>query len=907
MIKISGVYRDPAGAAVPGALIAVKSKNNTLETFKCLCVETLTGPGGEYEFSVVPDDYEVFITYDNGIRQRLGFMRIEDGAADGSLNDYLIYADPELARPPVYSDIKRMSERTKTSEIASAESARESAAARDASVDAKNASVAAAESSKSSSEAASAASEESIKSAKESKGYAGSSADSAAESKANADRSDGAAVRAEVAEKNAQNIADANTYYITAEDPDGTIAGIAGTAEGKSFRVAQGVGADISFKYYLNNSGVAMPVAELVGKGSVVDNRARSLQNGTELSTINHGRDDRAVRVEPGIYRLSTGNPEPSTQKEVRTLDFIFMKAGDRITVPYYFNVAGVFYSTPDGTTYNGNYFEYSYDYYATEDCYVRLVFKYVGSDPSYDPTQSRVFERITIVRNSTVRLSNIPEGGIASYMINLSSYQTDYPIEPGGIDSKNGKDISQTTTFSQRTKMFSVSVGDTFAITDSEYLFCPFYYDSNGVFISSPGVWLAGSVSSPISGRVRFTTKRVDGGESINKIPLASWIRGPSTASKMPPNIDMVAEGGIPFAKINTETDRSGFAIVEGSINSTTGVNSGPTSTFVHRTDMIAIGVGDTFTLTDSAYLYCPFYYDANGAFISSDGTWHSNVITSAISGRVRFTTKRADNGSDINNKTQMDWVSVRSALIKKTAQIGPDVVQESSLTPALRAKVNNGGSAQWNGKKWYTLGDSITERGWYQPLVEDITGIGSFNNYGVGGTTIAKLNATDTTAMSVRWNTMGTDPDVITVWGGINDFGYSYGSNGGTDLGVFADTSPLTFYGALRTIIEGLTIKYPGVKVAFVVTTPVANSMGMRSKNAKGFYLADYCKAVREVCNDYSVPYLDLQLNSGFNEKNVNIMTSNFSGTAPDGLHPSRLGMSWISTKLAAFLNGI
>ncbi|HBR7553591.1 TPA: SGNH/GDSL hydrolase family protein [Klebsiella pneumoniae] len=230
-----------------------------------------------------------------------------------------------------------------------------------------------------------------------------------------------------------------------------------------------------------------------------------------------------------------------------------------------------------------------------------------------------------------------------------------------------------------------------------------------------------------------------------------------------------------------------------------------------------------------------------------------------------------------------------------------------ESSLTPDLRGKINAGGYAQWAGKKWYTLGDSITARGWYQPLVEEITGISSFVNYGVGGTTIAKLNAADTTAMSVRWNTMGSDPDLITVWGGVNDFGYSYGSSGGTSLGVFADTDPLTFYGGLRTIIEGLTTKYPGVKLAFIVTTPVSNAMGMRSANAKGFYLADYCKAVREICEYYSIPYLDLQLKSGFNQQNINIMTSNIDGTASDGLHPSQLGMTQISTKIAAFLNSL
>ncbi|MBN5214056.1 prophage tail fiber N-terminal domain-containing protein [Serratia ureilytica] len=176
MIKISGVYRDPAGVAMPGALIAVKSKNNTLETFKCLCVETVTGLGGEYEFSVAPDDYEVFVTYNNGIRQRLGFMRIEDGAADGSLNDYLIYADPELARPPVYSDIKRMSERARNAEIESSESARASAGYRDAAMDARDVAVAESKTAKESAQSA-------IASEKGATGSAASAANSAKESK----------------------------------------------------------------------------------------------------------------------------------------------------------------------------------------------------------------------------------------------------------------------------------------------------------------------------------------------------------------------------------------------------------------------------------------------------------------------------------------------------------------------------------------------------------------------------------------------------------------------------------------------------------------------------------------------------------------------------------------------------
>ncbi|CAI1643960.1 Uncharacterised protein [Serratia proteamaculans] len=67
--------------------------------------------------------------------------------------------------------------------------------------------------------------------------------------------------------EDAQNIADANTYYITPADPDGTIAGLTGTPNGQSFRVAQGPGD--GFKYYRNDSGVAVEVAAIAGEAAI--------------------------------------------------------------------------------------------------------------------------------------------------------------------------------------------------------------------------------------------------------------------------------------------------------------------------------------------------------------------------------------------------------------------------------------------------------------------------------------------------------------------------------------------------------------------------------------------------------------------------------------------------------------
>ncbi|WP_242013428.1 SGNH/GDSL hydrolase family protein [Klebsiella variicola] len=59
------------------------------------------------------------------------------------------------------------------------------------------------------------------------------------------------------------------TFFKTAEDPDGTIAGRANTPNNKLFRVSQGEGDELAFKYYLHKDGIAIPDTTLIGIGSI--------------------------------------------------------------------------------------------------------------------------------------------------------------------------------------------------------------------------------------------------------------------------------------------------------------------------------------------------------------------------------------------------------------------------------------------------------------------------------------------------------------------------------------------------------------------------------------------------------------------------------------------------------------
>ncbi|MGE6584298.1 hypothetical protein ACQKFC_08475, partial [Raoultella planticola] len=60
------------------------------------------------------------------------------------------------------------------------------------------------------------------------------------------------------------------TFYKTESDPDGTIAGLAATTDGQSFRVAQGVDGTDAFITYQNDNGVAVAQAAQPGTVAII-------------------------------------------------------------------------------------------------------------------------------------------------------------------------------------------------------------------------------------------------------------------------------------------------------------------------------------------------------------------------------------------------------------------------------------------------------------------------------------------------------------------------------------------------------------------------------------------------------------------------------------------------------------
>ena len=159
--------------------------------------------------------------------------------------------------------------------------------------------------------------------------------------------------------------------------------------------------------------------------------------------------------------------------------------------------------------------------------------------------------------------------------------------------------------------------------------------------------------------------------------------------------------------------------------------------------------------------------------------------------------------------------------------------------------------------------LGDSQTEVNshktkTYHDWVKEILGLSRVNNYGSSGTTIAKKNTSDNTAMCVRYANMDNNADLICVMGGVNDRWFN------CQMGSFGDIDPITFYGAMETLCDGLLTKYPGKTIIFITPTE-QNNNSCNSANRTGYTPTDFANAMKRVCAKYSIPVFDGNTCSG------------------------------------------
>lgn len=214
--------------------------------------------------------------------------------------------------------------------------------------------------------------------------------------------------------------------------------------------------------------------------------------------------------------------------------------------------------------------------------------------------------------------------------------------------------------------------------------------------------------------------------------------------------------------------------------------------------------------------------------------------------------------------------------------------------------------------------LGDSITEgvgvddrvNHRYDNIMKKEYGLKEVYNYGIGGSRFAhqskpSIKPRHDLCFCGRVYDLNKSADIIVVYGAVNDY-----LHGDAPIGSMGDTTPATFYGAVRFLMNFLRTEYEGKEVVFMTPArlfyeDMDGSMPSNDprKIPGALPLLEYTKIIKETAKLYDIPVLDLFENLGIDPT---IEEERIKYTS-DGLHFNDEGHHFIAKCLGGFLKSL
>lgn len=204
-----------------------------------------------------------------------------------------------------------------------------------------------------------------------------------------------------------------------------------------------------------------------------------------------------------------------------------------------------------------------------------------------------------------------------------------------------------------------------------------------------------------------------------------------------------------------------------------------------------------------------------------------------------------------------------------------------------------------KWVGKKWVCIGDSLTEVNsrttlHYHDYIAEKTGITVVN---MGDSGSGYMHEQDLeTAFYQRAVNIPLDADVYTIFGSGNDLSHT--------LGTPTDTGTDTICGCINETIDVLIGLLPTIQLGIVAPTPWAPyPPDLNDTNV----MAQYVKALKEICYLRSIPFLDLYHESNLRPWTAEGRTACYSKDDGGGTHPDEAGHKIIASRFEGFLGSL
>ena len=189
-----------------------------------------------------------------------------------------------------------------------------------------------------------------------------------------------------------------------------------------------------------------------------------------------------------------------------------------------------------------------------------------------------------------------------------------------------------------------------------------------------------------------------------------------------------------------------------------------------------------------------------------------------------------------------------------------------------------------------YYPHGDitAVTDT-WWKKLADALGMTINVNNSWSGSRVTTTLGE-ESAGCGPRAESLGTNPDVIIIWMGINDFNHEIA------LGTYDGKSDVpsvttTFREAYAIMLNKVLTTYPSAEV-WVCTLPQCERNGTETfpeRNENGVSLLDFNIAIEELARAFGVKVLD--------HNRCGLTYQNMSVFNPDELHPNKYGHSLVA----------
>lgn len=195
------------------------------------------------------------------------------------------------------------------------------------------------------------------------------------------------------------------------------------------------------------------------------------------------------------------------------------------------------------------------------------------------------------------------------------------------------------------------------------------------------------------------------------------------------------------------------------------------------------------------------------------------------------------------------------------------------------------------WEKASFAIIGDSITELGVYQRLLNEKMRFAELYVDGVSGSTVSWAGYRP---FVFRTRDIPESTDFVFLLGGTNDFHIDL------PLGEKESSDPMTFRGAVAKICDDIGERLPKATVIFA--TPLQRTLlavcnHPDETNLLGLKFDAYANAITEVCDEKGAVVMDLFRCGEITKEKCDRYLA-------DGVHPNEEGFAVLADDIAAFL---